>query len=123
MAKNFSFNRALALACGFGGSLWALGALGTAIMVGRQPETAVMIFAVLVIIAWICMPLYIWQVRVGYLVGIIVSIVALVGLAVMPGTPPWYTFYAPVYNFSFVVYYLIALGIIYFSYVSYKEHG
>jgi hypothetical protein len=48
-------------------------------------------------------------------------IVALVGLAAMPGTPPWYAFTAPVYNFSFVVVYLVGLAGIYFSYRSYKE--
>lgn len=123
MTTTYSFNRALALACGLAVSLWALGALGTAIMVGRQPETALMIFAALVIIAWILMPLYVRQVRPAYLVGVILQIIALVGLAIMPGTPPWYTFSAPVYNFSFVVYYLVALGTIYFSYASYKERG
>ncbi|MEM4251815.1 MAG: hypothetical protein QW828_08280, partial [Candidatus Bathyarchaeia archaeon] len=94
---------------------------GAAIQTGRQTASALTVFAILTIIAWILVPLYVKRVRWAYIVGIIVIIIALVGLVAMPGTPSWYAFTTPVYNFSFVVFYLVMLAGIYFSYKSYKE--
>ena len=121
METTYSVSQTGALATVLATSLWALTALGTAIMGGRQTASALTVFAILTAIAWIMVPLYAKRIKWAYIVGIIVIITALVGLLAMPGTPPWYAFTAPVYNFSFVVFYLVTLAGIYFSYKSYQE--
>ena len=121
METTCSVSQTGALATVLATSLWALTALGAAIAGGRQTASALTVFAILTAIAWILVPLYAKRIKWGYIVGIIVIITALVGLLAMPGTPPWYAFTAPVYNFSFVVFYLVMLAGIYFSYKSYKE--
>ncbi|MCX6660728.1 MAG: hypothetical protein NTX81_10240 [Candidatus Bathyarchaeota archaeon] len=121
METTYSVSQTGAIATVLATSLWALTALGTAIMVGRQTATSLTVFAILTAISWILVPLYAKRVKRAYIVGIIVIIIALVGLLAMPGTPPWYAFTAPVYNFSFVAFYLVMLAGIYFSYKSYKE--
>ena len=121
METKYSVSQTGALATVLAASLWALTALGTAIMGGRQTASALTVFAILTAIAWIMVPLYAKRVKWAYVMGIIVIIIALVRLLVTPGTPPWYAFTAPVYNFSFVAFYLVMLAGIYFSYKSYKE--
>ncbi|MBS7622935.1 hypothetical protein KEJ39_04570, partial [Candidatus Bathyarchaeota archaeon] len=103
MAATYSSSQTGAVAAILASSLWGLTALGAAIMEGRQTATALTVFAILTVIAWIMVPLYAKRVRWAYIVGIVIIIIALVGLLAMPGTPPWYMFSAPVYNFSFVV--------------------
>jgi hypothetical protein len=121
LAETYSSSQTGAIAAVLASSLWALTALGASIMVGRQTGAALTVFAILTVIAWILVPLYAKRVRWAYVVGIVIIIIALVGLLAMPGTPPWYIFSDPVYNFSFVVFYLVMLAGIYFSYKSYKE--
>jgi len=121
LVTSYSSSQTGAIATVLASAFWALTALGVAIMVGRQTATALTVFAILTVIAWIVVPLYAKRVRWAYIVGIIVIIIALVGLLAMPGTPPWYMFADPVYNFSFVVFYLVMLAGIYFSYKSYRE--
>jgi len=121
LAGTYTSNQAGALATALAGALWGLTALGAAIVMARQTATALTIFAILVAIAWILVPLIAKRIRWAYIVGIIVIVISLVGLLAMPGTPAWYAFISPVFNFSFVVFYLVMLGGIYFSYKSYLE--
>ena len=121
MATTYTSNQTGAIATLLAGSLWGLTATGAVLIIGAQTATALTVFAILQAIAWILVPLYIKRIRWAYIVGIVVVVIALVGLLAMPGTPPWYAFTAPVYDFSFVVFYLVILAAIYFSYKSYQE--
>jgi hypothetical protein len=118
---NYTFYQAGAFACLLASALWAVTSLGAAINQDNLTISAVNIFTILTVIGWILLPLYALKVKWGYIIGIIVWILALVGLLAMPGTTPWYTFSFPVYNLSFVLFYLIGLDGIYCSYRSYKE--
>lgn len=81
-------------------------------------------FAILDLIVWILVPLYAKRVRWSYVVGIVVWIVCIVGIAAMLGTAQietGYIFGALVHRFSLVIFCFVALVGIYFSYRSYKE--
>lgn len=121
MATTYTSNQTGAIAATLACALYGLTAIGAASIMATQTATALTVFAILTAIAWILVPLYIKRVRWAYIVGIVAAVIALVGLLAMPGTPPWYVFTAPVYDFSFVVFYLLALAAIYFSYKSYQE--
>jgi hypothetical protein len=105
--------------------LWGITALGTELgwcLIGRQPVTT-LAWALIPywIGAWILLPLYVKKVKWSFLVGIIYIIVAIVGITAMPSALPWYTFVTPVYSASYIVFCIIGLALIYFSYTSYKE--
>ncbi|WP_455364843.1 hypothetical protein [[Eubacterium] cellulosolvens] len=110
-----------AIASLLAGTLWGLMGVGVDMMTGRQSPQIIIVFAISVLVAWILIPFYLKRVKAALLGGIIVAVIALVGLAANPGTPPWYTFTNPVFDFSFVVFYLVLLAFIYFSYKSYRE--
>lgn len=116
LTSTYTSNQTGAIATLLAGSLWALTVVGASVM-----KEDVTFLAVLDIIAWALLPFYIKRVRWSFVVGIIPPIIGLVGLVAMPGTPPWYTFSSPVYDFSFVVLYLVGLALIYFSYSAFKE--
>ena len=105
--------------------LWGLTALGAEVgwcLVGRQPVS--MLSSILVpywAVAWLLVPLYLKKIKWGFIVGIIFVLIAMIGITAMPASLPWYTFATPLYSVSFVVFYLIGLALIYFSYASYKE--
>jgi hypothetical protein len=86
-----------------------------------QPPSALVAFVGIIIIAWLLIPLYAKRIKWSYIAGIIVMIIGLVGLAVDPGTPPWYAFGELVYDFSFVIFYVDGFAGLYFSYKSYTE--
>ena len=121
LATTYTFNQTGAIATLLAAATWGLTGIGVGILSGRQTESALTVLGIMVIIAWILVPLYIKLVKPAFIVGIILIITSLIGLTASPGTPAWYTFYSPVYNFSFVVFYLIQLSGIYFSYKSYQE--
>jgi hypothetical protein len=121
LAGTYSSNITFAIACGLAGALSGLIFLGTDIMVGELSGSNLVVFGVLVLIAWILLPLYIKRVRPAFVLGIVAWVIALVGIAAAPGTPPWYAFPSPVYDFAVVVFYLVALAGIYFSYACYRE--
>jgi uncharacterized oligopeptide transporter (OPT) family protein len=72
-------------------------------------------------VAWVLVPLYIKRVKWSFIVGILFIAIAMIGITAMPASLPWYSFVTPVYSVSFLVFYLVALALIYFSYASYKE--
>ena len=112
----YTSNQTGAIATLLAGSLWAFTVIGASI--GIEDVTFLVI---LDIIAWILLPFYIKRIKWSYLIGIIAPIIGLVGFLVMPGAPPWYTFSSPIFDFSFVILYIVGLALIYFSYNSFKE--
>jgi hypothetical protein len=121
LAKNYTVNQIGAIASLLAGSLWAVAAIVVILLTGSKSASSLMFFVILEIIDWIGIPLYIKRIRWSYIVIIIVWIIGLVGLVAMPGTPPWYTFYSPIFQFSIIIFYLVSIAGIYFSYKSYQE--
>jgi drug/metabolite transporter (DMT)-like permease len=121
LAKNYTVNQIGAIASLLAGSLWAVAAVVAILLTGSQSASSLMFFALLEIIDWIGIPLYIKRIRWSYIVIIIVWIIGLVGLVAMTGTFTWYTFHSPVFQFSIIIFYLISIAGIYFSYKSYQE--
>ena len=76
---------------------------------------------IMVFIAWILVPLYAKLVRPAFIIGIILNIIAMIGVAASPAATPWYAFTYPMYNFSYIIWYVLMLAGVYFSYKSYKE--
>lgn len=121
LATTYTSNQTGAIATLLAVALWGLTALGVAIRLEAQTATGLTVFSILIIIAWILVPLYVWRVRWAYIVGILTGVTAMGGLLAMPGTPAWYSFTHPVYHFSYIVFYLLMLASIYFAYKSYQE--
>ena len=121
MAKTYTFNQTSAIATALAVLIWAITALGATNIIGGQTIIATAIFSILTIIGWIIIPFYFKLVRSAFLMGIILTIISLVGLIAMPGEPAWYMFTAPLFSFSYIVICLTLLACIYFSYESYKE--
>ncbi len=119
--KNYTVNQIGAIACLLAGSLWAVLAIITILLTDSQAASSLMAFVILEIIDWIGIPLYVKRIRWSYILIIIVWIISLAGFIVMPGTPPWYMFSQPVFNFSIVIFYLVSIAGICFSYRSYQE--
>ena len=121
LVSSYTFNQTWAIATLLAAAMFGLTTTGVNIMNEIVTSSTAMTYGVLVIIAWILVPLYAKLVRPAFIVGIILNIIAMIGVAASPSATPWYTFINPVYNFSFIVWYLIMLAGIYFSYKSYKE--
>lgn len=121
MVKTYTCNQTGAIACLLASALWGLTATGVNIMTAIMSTSANTAYSILVLIAWILVPLYIKLVKPAFIVGIILSIISLIGIVVSPATTPWYAFTQPVYNFSFIAFYLIMLAGIYYSYKTYRE--
>jgi len=121
LPKNYTANQIGAIACLLAGSLWAVAAILIILLTDNQAASSLMVFVILEIIDWIGIPLYVKRIRWSYILIIIVWIISLVGFVAMPGTPPWYMFPQPVFNFSIVIFYLVSIAGIYFSYKSYQE--
>ena len=124
MPKGYTSNQTGAIATLLAGILWGFTIFGVTIKESPMAMVAMQVFLVLVIIGWVLVPLYIKRIRLSYIMGIIIMIIVLIGLLVVIPTPsssPWYLFDTPIYNFSFIIAYLIILASIYFSYKSWKE--
>ena len=106
MATTYTSNQTWAIACILAAALWGLTATGVNIMTGAVTGSSNIAYSVLVIIAWILVPLYAKLVRLAFIVGIILNIIAMIGVAASPAATPWYAFTNPVYNFSFIIWYL-----------------
>jgi len=121
LVTNYSANQTWAIACLLASALWGLTATGVNMMTANISSSANMSYVILVTIAWILVPLYAKLVRPAFIVGVILNIIAMIGVAASPAATPWYAFTNPVYNFSFIAWYLIMLAGAYFSYKSYQE--
>ena len=100
--------------------MWSLTAHAAAMMLGVSAP----IYVIFILAGWILIPLYIKLVRQAFIVGIFLIAVGLSYLLVTPilyGTAAWYDFRRGLYDFTYVVTYLIGLAGIYFNYESWKE--
>ncbi|WP_455277660.1 hypothetical protein [[Eubacterium] cellulosolvens] len=121
MAKTYSCNQTGAIAALIALDVWSISSIATAVLLEQFPASTLTAISIMSIIGWILIPLYIKLVKSAFIVGIIISILSLIGFTMMPGTPPWYSFETPILSLSKIIVYLVALNIIYFSHKSYKE--
>ncbi|MHA2063780.1 MAG: hypothetical protein ACXABY_05275 [Candidatus Thorarchaeota archaeon] len=127
MSSDYTRNHLGAIATLFAIALWGLTATGAGDALGRLSATQFLVFGILSAIAWILIPLYLYSFRWSFLVGILVIIIALVGMAfggvLNPTAIAWYQFTEPVYDLTHLLVYIIGVANIYFSYARYKELG
>ena len=125
MASTYNLNQMGAIATLLATALWGVTAIGAGIALGRLDTSAATVFGILTIIAWIIIPLYLKRIKWGYIVGILVFLLALILMTISPvlspGAVPWYAFAEPIYDFSHLLVYLVMIVGIYFAYSSYKE--
>jgi len=120
LPRTYSPNQTGAIACGFAAALWALTADAVAIMVSRSSS----IYMVFIVVFWLLLPFYIKLVRRAFMLGIFCTATGLAYLLVTPsllGTAYWYNFERGLFDFTYVVAYLIGFASIYFNYRSWKE--
>jgi len=82
------------------------------------------LYTIIVIVLWLLLPFCAKLIRQAFVIGMYVSAVGMAFLLVTPslmGTAGWYTLSRGLYDFTYVVWYLIALFGMYFSYKSWKE--
>ena len=118
--KNYTFNQTMAIGLAFAGSMWTLTAHAAAMMLGVSAS----IYVIFILVGWILIPFYIRLVRQAFIVGIFLWAIGLSYLVVTPsllGTAGWYNFERGLYDFTYVVFYIIGIAFIYFAYKSYKE--
>jgi hypothetical protein len=100
--------------------MWGFTAHAVAIMFG----IIIPVYTVLVIVGWILFPLYILLYRHAFVVGIFIAVLSMSYLMITPtllaGTE-WYLLERGLYDFTYVVFYIIGIAFIYFAYKSYKE--
>jgi len=125
MASTYNLNQMGAITTLLATALWGVTATGAGIALGRLDTSAAAVFGILTIISWILIPLYLKLIKWGYIVGIIIFLLALILMTInpilSPGAVPWYAFAEPLYDFSHVLVYLVMIVGIYFAYTSYKE--
>ena len=120
MSKNYTFNQTLAIAFGLAISTWGFTAHAVAVTSG----IIIPVYSVIVLILWILFPLYLKLYRHAFVVGIFVAILSMCYLMVTPtllGSVEWYLLERGLYDFTYVVFYIIGIAFIYFAYNSYKE--
>jgi len=81
-------------------------------------------YPIIIISAWILLPFIVKLIKPAFIVGIILSIITLVYIAIFPsltGMEEWYVYAPRLYNFSYVIFYSITILGIYFCYDTYKE--
>lgn len=81
------------------------------------------VFLILEIIAWVLVPLYVKRFRWSYIGGIIISFIALVGdlIGHVIDAKPWRTLADPASLIAHVIFNLVGIACIYFSYFHYRE--
>jgi uncharacterized membrane protein len=119
--SSYTSNQKSAIATFLFAALWALISLEIAIRMGLQSPSALTVFAIMTIIAWILIPFYLKKIKPVFIIGIIVLVLGLIGLFASPGNPPWYSFSNPISVVKEGSFVLDGLACIYFSYKSYKE--
>jgi uncharacterized membrane protein len=118
---NYSFNQKAAIVTVFFAAIWAFLSLIIAYDMGLQSSFALAVFVVMTLLAWILIPLYIKRIKVGFVMGIFLLILGLLGLFASPGDPAWYTFTNPISIVKEMSFVIDSVAGIYFSYKSYKE--
>jgi hypothetical protein len=110
----------LAIAFGLAISMWGLTAHAVAVMSG----IIIPVYSVIVLIVWILFPLYVMLYRHAFVVGIFIAVLSMCYLMITPillGSVKWYLFERGLYDFTYVVFYVIGIAFIYYAYKSYKE--
>lgn len=121
MASKFTLNQKGAVVTVTIAAVWALLSMIIAIDMGLQSTFALTIFAVMTIIAWILVPLYVKRIKAAYFLGVVLLILGLGGLFASPGDPPWYTFTVPISIIKELSFVIDSLVGIYFSVKSFRE--
>ena len=119
--KTYSCNQTGAMTTLFALDVWSISSVATAVILEQFPTSALTVISIMLVIGWLLIPFYIKLVKPAFIVGVILSVLSIIGFTMMPGTPPWYSFTTPILSLSKIIAYLVALAIIYFSYESYKE--
>ncbi|MCP8317730.1 MAG: hypothetical protein H3Z52_11020 [archaeon] len=115
-AQVFSFGILLALA------LWGTTAILEVIShhwIFAETVIEVVLFSVLVALAWISAPLTLRGIKWGFVLAIIMTIVADIGMVVTPNGP--FTGPFEPYTSSYILYYIISTVGLYFYYKGYKS--
>lgn len=121
MMSKFSLNQKVAIITEFFAAIWAIISLFIAYDMGLQSIYALAIFGIMTILAWLLIPLYFRRVKIGYIIGIILLFIGLIGLFASPGNPAWYTFTNPISIVKETTFVIDSILGIFFSYKSYKE--
>jgi hypothetical protein len=120
LPKTYTSNQTGAIACWSAILMWGLTAHG----VGWMLNQTTVVYSIILIISWGLLPLYVKLVRQAFIAGIFINVLVMCYLPIVPsalGTVAWYNFPRGLVDFTYVVYYVIALLCIYFSYRSWKE--
>lgn len=121
MTSKFTLNQKGAVVTVTIAAVWALLSMIIAIDMGLQSTFALTIFAVMTIIAWILIPLYVKRIKAAYFLGVVLLILGLGGLFASPGDPAWYTFTVPISIIKELSFVIDSLVGIYFSVKSFGE--
>lgn len=82
------------------------------------------VYSIIIIAAWILLPLYVKLVKQAFIGGIFISVLVMSYLPVTPillGTAPWFTFSRGLVDLTYIIYYVIALLSVYFCFKSWRE--
>jgi len=124
LVSTYTSNQTGAIATLLSGALWGLTTIGVAIDVVGLEWASLMVFAGLVLVIWMLIPLYVKRIKPAFIAGIVVMFIILT-VSSPAFLRPLYTFVplpaVSVYDISFGVFDLVGLAFIYFSYKSYKE--
>jgi len=110
----------MAIACILATVMWGLTAYAVAIMFGTSSP----LYAVFVIIGWMIALSYILLISHVFIAGIFWLACSMLYLLITPsilGTSEWYLLERGLFDFTYVIVYLISFAGIYFSYKSWKE--
>jgi len=122
LPNSYTPNQTGAISCLMASFMWGLTAYFYAIWSSKSHP----IYILFLIIGWILIPFYIKLFRLAFVIGIFILAVPMCYLAFLTellGTAPWFTFSRGLYDFTYVVWFLISIACIYFSYQTFKELG
>jgi len=121
LPKTYTSNQTGAIACLLTIVMWGFTVYGAApIMASQRP----LVYMILIIIGWVLLPFYIKLFRRAFIAGLFFVALTMCYLTITPillGHAVWYIFARGLYDFTFVLFYLIGLTHTYFSYKSWKE--
>jgi len=121
LVKSYTPNQTGAIACLLAINVWGF----TAYIIAPYVSYIIpWFFPILMIIGWVLLPFYIKLSRHAFMVGIVLIIFVMSSILISPilyGGTKWYLFTRGFYDFMIVIFYLIALAHIYFSYKSFRE--
>jgi hypothetical protein len=120
LPKGYTSNQTGAIACVLASVMWSLTAYAVTIMFG----TSTPLYSVFVVIGWIIALSYIMSISHVFIAGIFWLACSMLYLIITPsilGTSEWYMLERGLFDFTYIIWYLISFAVIYFSYKSWKE--